>query len=157
MNAEIKINDDNKINETMNDCKNIKKEKKPKVECCACNEMFRENKETTIDEYGDIYCFDCYDDEYVKCCGCDEEILREKADEEYWERDGDCYCESCRDEYDCDDRDNFDTWFCWDGCGRILHRQKTNEWFPRKVKADLMYAMALVCKECNKKNPKNRR
>jgi len=100
MNAEIKINDDNKINETMNDCKNIKKEKKPKVECCACNEMFREHKETTTDANDDIYCFDCYDYEYIRCFSCDEEILRERADEEYWERDGDCYCETCRDEYD---------------------------------------------------------
>ena len=137
-----------------------KKVRKPKVECCGCNEMFRET-DIFDDAYGDHYCDECYDYEYVRCFACDEEIQRDKADEEYWERDGDCYCETCRDEYDrgekeneCDDPDKPNTYFCYDACGRILDRQMT-DWRPKKVKADGMYAMALVCKSCDKKNPKN--
>ena len=137
-----------------------KKVRKPKVECCGCNEMFRET-DIFDDAYGDHYCDECYDYEYVRCFACDEEIQRDKADEEYWERDGDNYCECCRDEYDrdekeneCDDPDKPNTYFCYDACGRILNRQMT-DWCPKKVKADGMYAMALVCKSCDKKNPKN--
>lgn len=80
-----------------------KKVRKPKVECCACSEMFKE-REICRDAYDDAWCYDCYDDEYVKCFSCDEEIPKDKADEEYWERDGDCYCECCRDEYDADEK-----------------------------------------------------
>ena len=80
----------------------IKKVKKPKIECCACSERFK-GGETTTDAYGDVWCFDCYDDEYVKCFSCDEEIPREKYGEEYWERDKEYYCECCRDDYDAEE------------------------------------------------------
>lgn len=79
----------------------VKKEKKPKKECCSCNEMFKD-RDLCGDAYGDIWCYDCYDDEYILCFQCNEEIPREKYGDEYWERDGDCYCEGCRDEYDED-------------------------------------------------------
>ena len=80
----------------------IKKVRKPKIECCACNEMFKE-KDLCGDAYGDVWCYDCYDDEYIKCVQCDEEIPKEKYGEEYWERDGDNYCECCRDDYDAEE------------------------------------------------------
>lgn len=76
-----------------------KKEKKPKKECCSCNEMFKD-RDLCGDAYGDIWCYDCYADEYILCFQCNEEIPRDKYGDEYWERDGDCYCEGCRDEYD---------------------------------------------------------
>ena len=80
-----------------------KKVRKPKIECVACNEYFKE-REICRDAYDDAWCYDCYDDEYVKCFVCDEEIQRDKADEEYWERDGDNYCECCCEEYDADEK-----------------------------------------------------
>jgi len=76
-----------------------KKEKKPKTECCSCNEMFKD-RDLCGDAYGDVWCYDCYDYEYIRCFQCDDEIPRDKYGEEYWERDGDCYCEGCRDDYD---------------------------------------------------------
>jgi hypothetical protein len=82
-----------------------KKEKKPKKECCSCNEMFKD-RDLCGDAYGDIWCYDCYDDEYILCFQCNEEIPREKYGDEYWERDGDCYCEGCRDEYDEEEEAN---------------------------------------------------
>jgi hypothetical protein len=138
-----------------------KKVRKPKIECCGCNEMFKQT-EIFDDAYGDHYCDECYDYEYVRCFVCDEEIQRDKADEEYWERDGDNYCECCRDEYDAEqperdayDFDNVETFFCYNKrCGRILNIKKTDDWCPIKVEKDCSYSMGLVCKKCDVKNPK---
>jgi len=82
-----------------------KKVRKPKTECCSCNEMFKD-RDLCGDINGDVWCYDCYDDEYILCFQCNEEIQRDKADEEYWERDGDNYCECCRDEYDEEEEAN---------------------------------------------------
>jgi hypothetical protein len=76
-----------------------KKVRKPKIECCACNEKHNADY-TTTDAYGDVWCYDCYDDEYKKCIMCDMECPLDKEDEEWFDRDGDCYCEDCKDEYD---------------------------------------------------------
>ena len=76
-----------------------KKVRKPKIECCACNEMFKDS-EICRDAYDDAWCYDCYDGEYKKCIMCDTECPLDKEDEEWFDRDGDCYCEDCKDEYD---------------------------------------------------------
>jgi hypothetical protein len=80
--------------------KKVRKVKKPDVVCCACNEWFVQGRETITDTYGDEWCYDCYDDEYIKCIMCDTECPLDKEDEEWFDRDGDCYCEDCKDEYD---------------------------------------------------------
>jgi len=80
-----------------------KKVRKPKIECCACNEMFKDS-EICRDAYDDAWCYDCYDDEYKKCIMCDMECPLDKEDEEWFDRDGDCYCEDCKDDYDEDEK-----------------------------------------------------
>ena len=76
-----------------------KKVRKPKIECCACYEMFKDS-EICRDAYDDAWCYDCYDGEYKKCIMCETECPLDKEDEEWFDRDGDCYCEDCKDEYD---------------------------------------------------------
>jgi len=83
----------------------IKKVRKPKIECCACNVMYKDS-EICRSDYDEAFCYDCYDDEYIRCVQCDEEIQKHKYGEEYWERDGDNYCECCRDDYDADEEEN---------------------------------------------------
>jgi len=76
-----------------------KKVRKPKIECCACYEMFKDS-EICRDAYDDAWCYECYDCEYKKCIMCETECPLDKEDEEWFDRDGDCYCEDCKDEYD---------------------------------------------------------
>lgn len=80
-----------------------KKVRKPKIECCACNEYFKDS-EICRSAYDEAFCYDCYDDEYKKCIMCDTECSLDKEDDEWYDRDGDCYCEDCCCEYDADEK-----------------------------------------------------
>jgi len=78
---------------------NAKKVRNPKIECCECNEKFSKFE---ICEVGmETYCSECYDDKYIKCDHCDENIEIHKENEEYWKIDNvGCLCERCKLEYE---------------------------------------------------------
>jgi len=122
-----------------------KKVRKPKIECCACNEMFKDS-EICRDAYDDAWCYDCYDDEYKKCIMCDMECPLDKEDEEWFDRDGDCYCEDCKDEYDAEEDENTNVFRC-DGynCGKILHLKDTTEWKYMKTDWSMLTMVCLCC------------
>ena len=108
------------------------------VECCSCS--FEGVKSATKIHDGDIYCKDCYDQEFIECEDCGEVIYREDAKEYsctiYCE---DCYdnkfttCSDCGSTIECEDstsNDNGDIYCqsCYDdnyihctACGEEVH------------------------------------
>jgi hypothetical protein len=59
-------------------------------------------------------------------------------------------------EVKADNSDELNIYFCYDACGKILNLYE-DEWIGKKVKCGSMFAMATVCADCDKKNPKTYR
>ena len=76
--------------------------------CSCCGEEIKENED--FHEYnGEIYCEDCFDENFVLCEDCGETIPRDKA---YWVDGNEYYvCESCYE----------DNYFTCEDCGEIHH------------------------------------
>lgn len=76
--------------------------------CSCCGEEIGEDEE--FFEYnGEIYCEECFNDNFVTCEDCGETIPKDNA---YWVENGDYYvCESCYE----------DNYFTCEDCGEIVH------------------------------------
>jgi hypothetical protein len=59
-------------------------------------------------------------------------------------------------EVKADNSDELNIYFCYDACGKILNLYE-DDWIGKKVKCGSMFAMATVCADCDKKNPKTYR
>ena len=85
----------------------------------------------------------------IYCKGCLEETNKLK----------DGFCSECVRqllEKKADNSDELDIYFCYDACGKILNMGEDN-CFPKKIKCNGMFVCAIVCEDCNSKNPKTYR
>ena len=87
---------------------------------------------------------------YCKGVGCIEKFYINRPDD---------LCSECMRnllEKKADNSDELDIYFCYDACGKILNLYEGG-WVGKKVKCGSMFAMATVCVDCEKKNPKTYR
>lgn len=90
--------------------------------CCSCGDRVSENDYCCTD-YGDIYCPDCYYDNFDSCAHCGETFSKGET----YDCNGDYLCEYCAEKkgfYKCSDCGDYtqDYTFCNDElyCGRCL-------------------------------------
>ncbi len=85
----------------------LRNEEEEKRVCSCCGAEIGENEE--FFEYeGEIYCEDCFNDNFVICEDCGETIPRDEAN---YTANGDYICESCYE----------DNYFTCEDCGEIYH------------------------------------
>jgi hypothetical protein len=70
--------------------------------CCSGCDTLYDDHDLTRDDYGELYCDDCFDDRYEMCYQCDCYLDKEEEDDE-WEsiqEDGKWrpYCKECADD-----------------------------------------------------------
>lgn len=106
----------------------LRNEEEEKRICSCCGEEIKGNNFYEYD--GEIYCEDCFHDNFVICEDCEETIPRDDA---YCTASGDYICESCYE----------DNYFTCEDCGEIYHRD-FGMWVD--------HGNSLICDDCRENN-----
>ncbi len=70
-------------------------------ECVDCDKIL--SIDECIDMNGEIFCEDCFNENYSSCLGCGQEVIEEEINY----IDGDPLCDTCAEDYEEENDDDY--------------------------------------------------